>query len=116
MTATQLPLYQNHDNRQLFADYYLNTVLPARPDWKLLAAKPAVRAALTRITAIWQAYTPSDNEAQTEDGLIKPVLAALGHTFEVQPSLTTPDGTKRPDYVFYRDQAGLVASQDLVRS
>jgi hypothetical protein len=34
------------------------------------------------------------------------VLKALGHSdFAVQPSLKTPDGTKAPDYVFYRDQA-----------
>jgi len=34
MTATQLPLYQSHYNRQLFADYYLNTVLPARTEMR----------------------------------------------------------------------------------
>ncbi len=31
--------------------------------------------------------------------------------FEVQPALTTPDGTKRPDYVFYRDAASLNANK-----
>jgi hypothetical protein len=40
MTVTQLPLYQNHYNRQLFADHYLNTVLPQRADWQHLAAAP----------------------------------------------------------------------------
>ena len=56
-------------------------------------------------------YTPSDKEAQLEDDLVKPVLRHLGHTFEVQPSLETPDGTKAPDYVFYRDQAALLANK-----
>lgn len=89
-----------HANHQLFSDHYLNRTLPQRLDWtELLEAAGSVRETLT---ALFAAFTPSDNEAQTEDGWIKPVLKALGHDFEVQPALKTPDGTKRPDYVFYR--------------
>ncbi len=111
--TTQLPLTQYHNNRQLFADHYLNTLLPQRPDWNALATSPNVQAVLETIQTIWQAYTPTNNEAQTEQDLIRPVLHALGHTFEVQPSLTTPDGTKRPDYVLYRNQALLSANKGL---
>jgi hypothetical protein len=73
MTATQLPLYQSHYNRQLFADYYLNTVLPARTDWKALSLAQDVHDTFARITAIWRAYQPAPNEkeAQTEEGWIK---------------------------------------------
>lgn len=60
---------------------------------------------------LFAAYTPGDKEAQTEDDWIEPVLRLLGHTFEVQPSLQTPDGTKTPDYVFYRDQDQLLANK-----
>src|SRR5260370_5984128 len=42
---------------------------------------------------------------------MRPVLKALGHTFEVQASLTTPDGTKQPDYIFYRDVDALNAKK-----
>ena len=99
-----------HRNQQLFADYYLNMILPQREDWQQLTAQSA--PALQAIQAIYAAYTPSSNEAQTEDGLIKPVLLALGHTFEIQAALKTPDGTKKPDYVFYRDQAARNANKD----
>ncbi|MEI6180725.1 MAG: N-6 DNA methylase, partial [Chloroflexales bacterium] len=102
-----LPL---HRNQQLFADYYLNVLLPQREDWRLLVAEAAPTLAALR--AIYAAFTPSTNEAQTEDGLIKPVLLALGHTFEVQAALKTPDGTKKPDYVFYTDQTALKAHKD----
>lgn len=57
---------------------------------------------MREITRIFAAYKPNSNEAQTEEGLIKPVLAALGHSYEVQAALKTSDGTKKPDYVFYR--------------
>ena len=40
------------------------------------------------------------------------MLRALGHTFEVQAALKTPDGTKKPDYVFYRDLAALNANKN----
>jgi Eco57I restriction-modification methylase len=112
MPPTQLPLAlaQRHNNQQLFSDHYLNVTLPQRPEWQLLAhdARPVLEA----VGRIVRAYVPSQNEAQTERDLVRPVLEALGHTFEVQASLKTPDGTKKPDYVFYRDAAGLAANKN----
>src|SRR5690242_15966780 len=112
MPPTQLPLTlaQRHNNQQLFSDYYLNVTLPQRPEWKLLAHDAG--RALAAIAPIVRAYVPSDNEAQTERDLVRPVLETLGHTFEVQPALKTPDGTKKPDYVFYRDLAALNANKN----
>jgi hypothetical protein len=111
MLPTQLPLTlaQPHNNQQLFSDHYLNVTLPRRPEWKLLAhdAGPA----LARVAQILAAYAPSQNEAQTERDLVRPVLEALGHTFEVQAALRTSKGTKKPDYVFYRDQAAQNANK-----
>jgi hypothetical protein len=66
------------------------------------------------ISRALDAYAPSANEAQTEEDLVRPVLRALGHegTFEVQPALETPEGTKRPDYVLYRDTASRERNRD----
>src|SRR5690242_20570833 len=114
MPASQLPLVlaQKHRNQHLFSDYYLNTLLPQRPEWKLLADD--ARPVMAQIAQVMQRYTPTSNEAQTEDGLIKPILTLLGHTFEVQAALKTPDGTKKPDYICYRDQAALLANKGKV--
>jgi hypothetical protein len=107
---TQLALVSHpHRNQQLFSDHYLNVILPDRADWQTLASE--AQAVLHDLQHIFAAYTPSDKEAQTEEDFIKPVLRRLGHTFEVQPSLETPDGTKTPDYIFYRDQAMLQANK-----
>jgi Eco57I restriction-modification methylase/N-6 DNA Methylase len=113
MTASQLPLglAQPHNNQQLFADHYLNVVLPERPEWRALFEESA--QAQADIRAIFDTFTPSGNEAQTEDGLIKPVLARLGHTVEVQAALRTPRGTKKPDYVFYQDAAARASNKDV---
>ncbi len=97
-------------NQQLFSDYYLSVTLPRHPGWLDLAS-PA-RPFYDQIKAIYHVYTPSDNEAQTEEGLVKPVLKALGHSVEVQAALTTPDGTKRPDYIFYHDMVALQANKN----
>src|SRR5579871_5533366 len=106
----QLPLAAApHRNQQLFSDHVLDDLLPRREDWQMLAAEAT--PVFSEITAAFGRFVPSTKEAQTEDDLVKPVLKALGHTFEVQPSLETPDGTKAPDYVFYRDQAQLVANK-----
>ena len=89
-----------HNNQQLFSDYYLNRKLPERDDWRALADEAA--AVQNDVAALLAGYRASDNEAQVEHDLVRPVLTLLGHDFEVQPALKTPDGTKRPDYVFYR--------------
>ena len=112
MIAQQLPLAAPaHSNRQLFSDHYLDVVLPARGDWQLRAT--TVEPLLAQIATIYAAFTPSNIEAQTERDLVQPILAALGHTFEVQAALRTPDGTKKPDYVFYHDRAALDANKDV---
>lgn len=113
MVAQQLPLVAPaHNNQQLFSDHYLNNSLPQRGDWQMLAA--TARPIMAQIASIFAHYTPSNNEAQTERDLVQPVLEALGHTFEVQAALRTPDGTKKPDYIFYRDHAALAVNKNKV--
>jgi len=92
MTVAQpmLTPAQYHSNRQLFSDHYLDSILPGRADWQMLV--PAAAAARSRIAAILAAYQPSTSEAQTEHELVRPILEVLGHTFEVQAPLKTPDG------------------------
>lgn len=109
--ATQpIPAAQPHRNHGLFSDHYLNVTLPERPEWRGLIEQ--ARPVMEGISRIFDSYAPSDNEAQTEEDLVRPVLRLLGHDFEVQPALETPVGTKRPDYVFYRDTASLNANKN----
>ncbi len=108
--AVQLTLtYYPHRNQQLFSDHYLNVILPGREDWRMLGIE--AEQVFYDLQKIYAGYTPSEKEAQTEDELVKPVLKRLGHSFEVQASLETPDGTKVPDYIFYRDQHAVVSSK-----
>ena len=93
-----LPL-ENHHNHYLFSDYYLDHLLPRRLDWQ--GATSEARAVMKRLQTIYAAFTPTENEAQTERDWIRPALEALNHVFEVQPSIATPDGVRRPDYVFF---------------
>ena len=68
-----------HRNHGLFADHYLDHVLPARPEWGRLAddAVPV----LAEITRIFAAYVPSSDEAQTEHDLINGVRPHLNGWF-----------------------------------
>jgi hypothetical protein len=110
MAAVQLLLtVAPHTNHQLFSDHYLNEILPKRVEWQGLVSE-ATRA-LAEIAAVLERFTPSEIEAQTEEDLVRPILKLLGHTFEVQPALATPDGTKKPDYVLYRDEAAVKANK-----
>lgn len=108
MQNTQ-PTGRSHRNQGLFSDHYLNATLPARPDWKALADE--ARPAMNEIAGFLDPYTPSKNEAQVEEDLVRPILRLLGHTFEVQPALASPEGTKRPDYVLYDDARSVAANK-----
>ncbi len=98
-----------HRNQQLFSDHYLNVILPRREDWQMLVGEAEL--VMRDLQRVFAGYTPGGKEAQLEDEFVKPVLRLLGHTFEVQPSLETSDGTKTPDYIFYRDQVALIANK-----
>jgi hypothetical protein len=67
---------------------------------------------MEKIARVFESYAPSENEVQTEGGLVKPVLRILGHNLELQPRLSAPDGPKRPAQVFYRDATSLDASKN----
>ena len=108
MQNTQ-PVGRPHRNHGLFSDHYLNVTLPARPDWKALVNE--ARPAMQEIADLLDSYTPSENESQVEEDLVRPILRLLGHTFEVQPALATPEGTKRPDYVLYDDASSVAANK-----
>ncbi|MCX6376820.1 MAG: hypothetical protein NTU88_12445, partial [Armatimonadetes bacterium] len=101
-----------HHNQHLFADHYLDEVLRRRAEWQTVAgnAKPA----MDEIAHVFERFEPSDNERQTEENLVMPVLRLLGHTFEVQAGLRTAEGTKTPDYVFYTDADAVSAHKKRV--
>lgn len=111
LDSQQLPLPAHH-NQQLFADHYLNENLVQHPQWQAL--RKQARPVMQQITGILRDFIASGNERQTEEDLVMPVLRALGHRFEVQASLETPEGVKRPDYVFYRDADALAAHKNQV--
>ncbi|MGI0133405.1 MAG: hypothetical protein ACREBW_00390, partial [Candidatus Micrarchaeaceae archaeon] len=99
----------NHNNQRLFSDYFLNTVM-ARETWRNAEEWQALRIEAAPIMATLRARyeqfaisASSANEAQTESDWIRPVLEALGQTFEVQAKLRMPGPTsaQHPDYVFY---------------
>ena len=68
---TAHPTARPHRNQGLFSDHYLNATLPTRPAWRGLADE--ARPAMDQIASLLDAYTPSENEAQVEEGLVRPV-------------------------------------------
>ena len=88
-------------NRSLFSNYYLDSFIVDQPQW---ADTPDIESDYVAIKEVFDAVAPNAehlNEAQTEHEFIQPLLEQLAHVFEVQPSLQTSQGTKRPDYAFF---------------
>jgi len=95
---------QPHDNNGLFSDHYLNVTLPGRQEWRYLAneAHPVMEA----VAGILRSYVPSDNEAQTERDLVRPVLEILvGMGYHV-PYVAPPGPDGGIDIVAYKDPLG----------
>ncbi|RKU17102.1 hypothetical protein C6500_16100 [Candidatus Poribacteria bacterium] len=88
-------------NQSLFSNYYLDSLIIEQPQW---ADTPNIESDYAAIKELFDAIAPNAeylNEPQTEEQFIRPLLRKLGHVFEVQPSLQTSQGTKRPDYAFF---------------
>ena len=88
-------------NHSLFSDYYLDSLIVGQPQWTNTPDIESDYAEIKDVFAAVAPNAPSRNEAQIEHELIQPVLEQLGHVFEVQPTLQTPQGAKRPDYAFF---------------
>ena len=102
MDQPPLPEIEPYVNRNLFSDHFLKDLLPQDESWQVDEDKLRLTMqAITHLYAGREDEWSQSNEAQLEDGLIRPALQALGHRFEVQPSLPTTEGVRRPDYAFF---------------
>ena len=116
-SAQQTPLLNStpHLNNGLFADYYLNEIVPTLPEWSDGQQFAEARAVLQRLRARRQQIDPAAlDEAQLEEQWVKPVLDALGHHFSVQVKIRYRDrGHRKPDYVLVRsdDEAHALTSE-----
>jgi len=101
-----------HRNQGVFSDYYLNNILPK--EWTVLQ-NDAIEV-MQQLQLLYAKFTPnSNNEAQTEDDWIKPVLRGLGHLFfEVQVPLDVPASAQKPDYIFYQNEEARITNKGKV--
>ena len=114
INAKNLPDAVN--NQSLFSDYYLDSLIVGQPQW---ANASNIESDLAAIKARFDAVVPNAehlNEPQTERELIQPLLEQLGHVFEVQPTLQTSQGAKRPDYAFFASTDAHHAAQPQVNT
>ena len=109
MNAENLP--NAVKNQSFFSNYYLDSLIVEQPQW---ADTPNIESDYVAIRELFDTVAPNAehlNEAQTEREFIQPLLEQLGHVFEVQPTLQTSQGTKRPDYAFFASGDAHAAAQ-----
>ena len=92
-----------YKNQGLFSRYHLEEVITEQASNRLESIYEQIKECHASIAE----FAENLNESQTEERFIRPVLEILGHTFEVQPTLSTSQGTKRPDYAFFAGQEAL---------
>ena len=82
--------------KTLFSPHYLETRLPAPPEWAedCSEAFARLKARLRRQGAI----LPTLNESQTEQEFVKPALEILGWSYIVQVKAGGAGSLTRPDY------------------
>jgi len=114
MDQPPLPQIDPYVNRNLFSQHFLKELLPQDESWQVDEdrLKLAMQGA-TNLYAGREEEWAGRNEPQLEDKLVRPMLQALGHKFEVQPSLPTPETVRRPDYAFFgTEEERLKAKRD----
>jgi len=114
MDQPPLPDIEPYVNRNLFSDHFLRELLPQDESWQV--DEDGLKLAMQSATNLYAGRDEEwahSNEPQLENRLVRPVLQALGHKFEVQPSLPTPETVRRPDYAFFgTDEERLKAKRD----
>jgi hypothetical protein len=92
------------ENRSLFSDHFLGERLPSLPGWGGDDVAPAWAAVRERWARV-RGRLAGMREAQTEEEWIRPVLAALGWSFDVQPPVRGLSGAPNtPDYALFLDE------------
>lgn len=102
MEQPLLPEMKPYVNRNLFSDHFLKELLPKDESWAVDEDK--VRVAMQGTLHLYarrKEDLPHLNEAQLEQEFVRPLLESLDHVFQVQPSLPTSQGVRRPDYAFF---------------
>ncbi|TVR18750.1 MAG: hypothetical protein EA396_14160, partial [Anaerolineaceae bacterium] len=91
-----------HLNNGLFADYYLNEIIPASSEWRDGELFASAKAVFQRLRDLRGRTDPAAlDEAQLEEQWVKPVLGALNLHYSVQVKIRYRDkGHRKPDYVF----------------
>ncbi len=115
-TMTDQKLPKAIDNRSLFSDYYLQSLIQEQPEWLDTPALESVYAAVKVLYKAIQPMAEKRVEAQIEREWIQPILKLLEHAFEIQPTLPTSQGAKRPDYAFFADADALNAAQSQINT
>ncbi|NUQ00547.1 MAG: N-6 DNA methylase, partial [Armatimonadetes bacterium] len=108
MSQLRLDLSEPFTNRELFKNHFLTQRLTALPAWQDVAeAAPVFVQIRTLYLERARHFTATTNEAQTEDGFIKPVLDLLwgADCRQVQVSIPNLDGRRQPDYALFRGAA-----------
>jgi hypothetical protein len=104
----ELPLGQEaFRNTALFSDHFLTERLP-RSQWFHRNRRAVARGSLDKIITIFKDVDPektlqSASEAQCEEDIVKPVLAALGHAFLVQTPTSAGGRKNFPDFSLFAD-------------
>ena len=88
------------ENRRLFSANFLFERLPEWPELSA-AADQDLHRTLQELWTVERGGLSTANEAQTEERLVKPVLAALGFAYTVQAGLATATGRRQPDYALF---------------
>ncbi len=102
----QKSLIVHHLNNGLFADYYLNEIVPTLPEWSE-ALFEAGKRCFEQIKTLRSTIQPEMlDEPQLEERWIQPVLHLLGHHYAVQGKIRYRErGHRKPDYVFLASEA-----------
>ncbi|MCI0713559.1 MAG: Eco57I restriction-modification methylase domain-containing protein, partial [Chloroflexi bacterium] len=103
--AKQTTFFHPHLNNGLFADYYLDNIVPALPEWD--AMRDTAQAVFDDIKALRDSLQPDRlDEAQLEENYVQPILELLGHHYAVQVKIRYRErGHRKPDYMLMASPA-----------
>lgn len=106
-----------HSNHGLFADHYLNDILPEQEIWTQI--EDEARAAFVRIEAIYKVnkgiLNENTPEESLEDSFIRAILKEINPYYVPRPVKKTSQGRWVPDYAFFKDASDRERAHNLIK-
>lgn len=107
-------MFKKYRNSSLFANHYLDHILPEEKEWNL-DIEPVFKKVKTLYDSM-QSELPQLNESQLRKHFLDKIFEILGFTIDVEPPAMGEEWTRKPDYALFKNDEALKSARKVLKN